>query len=103
MSHALPAIQTRDLVMQFPAQQGWKSIFKHEPGKVVLNVVVASPLRSATQRAIARAVELKTQGGCTMTVRAVPRIERTERGKHRMMIQHLDIRRYLGASIGPTV
>ncbi len=39
MSHALPAIQTRDLVMQFPAQQGWKSIFKHEPGKVALNSV----------------------------------------------------------------
>lgn len=76
---------------------------QHEPGKVMLNVVVASPLRSETQRAIARAVELKTQGGCTMTVRAVPRIERTERGKHRMMIQHLDIRRYLGASITPTV
>jgi len=76
---------------------------QHEPGKVVLNVVVTTPLSPATQRAIVRAVEQKTQGGCTLTVRTVPRIERTERGKHRMMIQHLDIRRYLGASIDPTI
>lgn len=76
---------------------------QHEPGKVVLNVVVTSPLSSATQQAIARAVELKTLGGCTLEVRRVPSIERTERGKHRMMIQYLDIRRYQAATNEPNV
>ncbi len=35
MSAAAP-IETRDLLMRFPQQQGWKSILKREPGKVAL-------------------------------------------------------------------
>jgi len=31
-----PMIETRDLMMQFPQQQGWKALFKREPGKVAL-------------------------------------------------------------------
>jgi ABC-2 type transport system ATP-binding protein len=31
-----PAIEVHDLVMQFPQQQGWKALFKSEPGKVAL-------------------------------------------------------------------
>ncbi len=31
-----PAIDTRDLVMRFPAQQGWQALFKREPGKTAL-------------------------------------------------------------------
>ncbi|MEO6197794.1 MAG: ABC transporter ATP-binding protein [Dehalococcoidia bacterium] len=31
-----PAIEVRDLVMQFPQQQGWKALFKREPGKMAL-------------------------------------------------------------------
>ncbi|NOU10836.1 MAG: phenylacetate--CoA ligase family protein [Nitrospira sp.] len=76
---------------------------QHEPGKIVLNVVATSPLSKAIQGAIARAVEQKTQNGCTLEVRRVYCIERTERGKHRMMIQHLDIRRYLGSSHTSTI
>lgn len=72
---------------------------QHEAGQVVLRVVSAAPLNLANEQAIARAVKLKTQGGCTLTVQRVPRIERTERGKHRMMIQHLDIRRYQAATV----
>ena len=33
---SVPAIETRDLVMQFPQQQGWKALFNREPGKVAL-------------------------------------------------------------------
>lgn len=30
------AIEVKDLVMQFPAQQGWRALFKHEPGNQAL-------------------------------------------------------------------
>lgn len=69
-----------------------------EPGQVILKVVSHSSLSTATREAIRQAVLRKTQGGCTVTVQEVPGIERTERGKHRMMIQHLDIRSFLAAS-----
>jgi ABC-2 type transport system ATP-binding protein len=35
-------IETRDLVMQFPAQSGWKNIFRRLPGKAVLDNVSLS-------------------------------------------------------------
>ncbi|MBI5285482.1 MAG: ABC transporter ATP-binding protein, partial [Chloroflexi bacterium] len=35
-------IETHDLVMQFPRQQGWKSFFKREPGKLALSGVTLS-------------------------------------------------------------
>jgi ABC-2 type transport system ATP-binding protein len=31
-----PKIETQDLTMQFPQQQGWKALFKREPGNVAL-------------------------------------------------------------------
>jgi ABC-2 type transport system ATP-binding protein len=38
------AIETRDLVMRFPQQQGWRSLFKHELGKYALRgVTLAIP------------------------------------------------------------
>jgi phenylacetate-CoA ligase len=70
---------------------------QREPGHVLLNVVGNRPLTESTTRAIAEAVERKTQGGCTLSIRQAPRIARTERGKLRMLIQHLDIRAYLAA------
>ncbi len=39
MTDPTPIIEIRDLLMQFPRQQGWKSFFKHEPGKVALSGV----------------------------------------------------------------
>jgi hypothetical protein len=44
-------------------------------------------------------VARKTQGGCDVQVAQVDRIARTPRGKARMLIQHLDIRKYFGAPI----
>jgi hypothetical protein len=47
---------------------------------------------------MARAVSAKMQGGCDVEVVQVERIARTPRGKSRMLVQNLDIRRYFGAA-----
>ena len=71
---------------------------QHEPGRVVLRVVTPRPLDAAEIARIERAVLAKTQGGCAARVQRVDRIERTARGKHRMLIQHLKLAGFLGAS-----
>jgi len=68
------------------------------PGRVTLKVVSERLLDDRQRKAIEHAVHLKTQGGCAVDVVRVPRIEQTARGKARMLIQHLDISGYLGAS-----
>lgn len=70
-----------------------------EPGRLTLNLQLAGALQAEQAAGIARAIARKTQGGCEVEVRRVDRIERTERGKMRMLIQHLDLQRYLGASV----
>ncbi len=71
---------------------------QHQAGRVDLKLVSRTAL-SAEQRArIAQAVHHKTQGGCDVQVHQVERIERTARGKHRMLIQHLDLDGVFGAS-----
>jgi len=69
-----------------------------EPGRVVLKVVGETRLTGEQLARIAAAVERKTQGGCDVSVVQVERIPRTPRGKARMLVQHLDIRRYFGAA-----
>lgn len=71
---------------------------QHAPGHVLLNVVMDVPLNDAERANIQRAVREKTQGSCDVEVREVADIPRTGRGKHKMMVQHLDIAGYLGAS-----
>ena len=71
---------------------------QERPGKVVLKVVSEAPLTAAQREQIAAAVERKTQGGCEVEVAPVESIARTPRGKARMLVQHLDIRRYFGAA-----
>ena len=71
---------------------------QERPGKVVLKVVSEAPLSAAQREQIAAAVERKTQGGCEIEVAQVESIARTPRGKARMLVQHLDIRRYFGAA-----
>ena len=71
---------------------------QERPGKVVLKVVADPPLAPAQLERIAAAVERKTQGGCDVEVVPVESIARTPRGKARMLVQHLDIRRYFGAA-----
>jgi phenylacetate-CoA ligase len=68
------------------------------PGKLVLKVVADHPLTPDQIDRIGHAVAAKTQGGCDVNVVQVDHISRTPRGKSRMLIQNLDIRRYFGAA-----
>nr|WP_316643915.1 hypothetical protein [uncultured Roseateles sp.] len=70
-----------------------------EPGKLILRVVPLKPLSDAAKREIQASVELKTQGGCSVQVEEVTSIPVTERGKQRLLVQHLPIAAYLGASM----
>jgi phenylacetate-CoA ligase len=72
---------------------------QREAGKLVLRVVADFPVPSRQARRIAEAVEAKTQGGCEVHVEQAERIERTPRGKARMLVQHLDLRRHLDAAL----
>src|SRR6266851_1095986 len=71
---------------------------QEQQGKLVLKVVAEAPLSGGERARIAHAVAAKTQGGCEVEVVQVERIPRTPRGKARMLVQHIDIRRYFGAS-----
>jgi phenylacetate-CoA ligase len=68
------------------------------PGRLVLKVVADHALTSEQVDRIGRAVSAKTQGGCDVEVVQVDHIARTPRGKARMLIQNLDVRRYFGAA-----
>ncbi len=68
------------------------------PGELVLKVVADAPLGAREANRIAAAVAAKTQGGCDVQIAQVERIVRTPRGKARMLVQNLDIRRYFGAA-----
>ena len=68
------------------------------PGRIVLKVVADHQLTSDQIDRIGRAVAAKTQGGCDVEVAQVDHIARTPRGKARMLVQNLDIRRYFGAA-----
>lgn len=70
------------------------------PGELMLKLTSGETFGEAALERIRAAVEKKLQGGCTVDVKQVPRIERTPRGKARMIVQHLDVRPYFGASTG---
>jgi len=99
--HRLVSITTLG-VAHFPELEPAEAIQyeQQEPGRLQLKVVAEKPLGDAALERIARAVERKTQGGCTVAAVQVPRIDRTARGKARMIVQHLDVRRYFGATGG---
>lgn len=67
------------------------------PGHLQVRVAPGMHLSVQARRRIAQALEAKTQGGCAVEVIGVDRIARTQRGKQRMLVQHLDLRRYFGA------
>jgi phenylacetate-CoA ligase len=69
-----------------------------EPGRILIKVVADRALSDDEKRSISEAVRVKTQGGCGVEIQHVTDIERTRLGKHRMLIQHLDISGYLGAA-----
>ena len=67
------------------------------PGRLQVRVAPGTHLSAPARRRIAQALEAKTQGGCVFDVIGVERIARTQRGKQRMLVQHLDLRAYFGA------
>lgn len=72
---------------------------QHVPGHFLIKVVAPQPLSPEARRRIVQQMESKTQGGCTAEVVEVSAILRTMRGKHRLLVQHLDISRYLGVPV----
>ncbi len=71
---------------------------QERPGRLVLKVVADHQLDPEHAVRIGAAVAAKTQGGCDVEVVQVDSIARTPRGKARMLLQNLDIRRYFGAA-----
>lgn len=71
---------------------------QRQPGEVVLRVATPHPLPDAVRSSLETAIWQKTQRGCRAVVEVVQRIERTARGKHRLLVQHLDLTPYFGAS-----
>src|SRR2546422_1321679 len=85
----------------FPELSGIEAIQYEQdwPGEVTLKAVTDGALPVEAQKRIAAAIREKTQGGCEASGVQVERIERTTRGKLRMLIQHLDISNYFGAAV----
>ena len=71
------------------------------PGQFTVKVRSATPLSAAAAQRVVRAMAAKTGDGCLATVTHVEHIARTARGKHQMLIQHLDLSPYFGA-LGPS-
>jgi phenylacetate-CoA ligase len=97
--HRLVSITTIG-VAHFPELAAVETIQYEQdrPGEVALKVVADHPLTPDQIDRIGRAVAAKMQGGCDVHVVQVDHIARTARGKSRMLIQNLDIRRYFGAA-----
>ena len=64
-------------------------------GHLIIKLVARKPLTDNTKLQITKAIEQKTQGGCTAEVIEVAEIPRTISGKHVMLIQHLPVTNYL--------
>ncbi len=97
--HPLVSITTLG-VAHFPELAAVETIQYEQdrPGHVALKVVADHALTSGQTDRMARAVAAKMQGGCDVEVVQVDHIPRTPRGKSRMLVQNLDIRRYFGAA-----
>lgn len=68
---------------------------QREPGRLLLLLQMPGDLPADFAAGVKRAFEAKMQGGCEVDVVGVRHIARTERGKLRMLVQHLDLSRYL--------
>jgi phenylacetate-CoA ligase len=68
------------------------------PGKATLKVLSSSELTKGAREALAAGIHAKTQGGITVEIVRVDEIRRSVSGKHKLLLQHLDISTYLGAA-----
>lgn len=71
---------------------------QHEAGRAKLRVISRDELPAHVKAALADGIRKKTQGGLEVEVVRVEDIARTGIGKHRLLVQHLDISGYLGAA-----
>ncbi|MDO9197475.1 hypothetical protein, partial [Rhodoferax sp.] len=69
-----------------------------EAGRATLKVISRDELPATVKAALADGIRKKTQGGLEIEVVRVEDIPRTRIGKHRLLVQHLDISSYLGAA-----
>jgi phenylacetate-CoA ligase len=69
---------------------------QRRPGELMLRFVAGEDFSHDMQRRLAVAVAERT--GCEVHAVRAQSIERTARGKHQMLLQHLDVGRYLGAA-----
>ena len=69
-----------------------------EPGKAVMKVLTQQPLSETVRQSLAHGIHVKTQGGLEIDVVAVQELARTVSGKHKLLVQKLDISSYLGAA-----
>jgi phenylacetate-CoA ligase len=69
-----------------------------EPGRATLKVLSATDLSEHAKAQLAAGIRAKTQGGLEVEIVRVDEIARTALGKHKLLVQKLDITRYLGAS-----
>jgi phenylacetate-CoA ligase len=67
------------------------------PGQITIKAVLKRPMSSVTMNAIAVDLATKIQGGCSVEIVQVPSIPRTVSGKHKMLIQHIEISKIYGA------
>lgn len=73
---------------------------QHEPGHLILHAVPGPQGLSAQDiQQIEAAVKHKTEGGCRVEVRQTDQVNLTHIGKQRLLLQHIDLTSYLGASI----
>jgi phenylacetate-CoA ligase len=72
---------------------------QYRPGHIIIKAVAPRPLSPEESARIVRAMEDKTQGGCTAELVQVDAIPRTTRGKHKLLVQHLDVSQYLGVPV----
>ncbi len=68
------------------------------PGRAVLKVQSGSDLSAQAKEQLAEGIRAKTQGGLDVEIVRVDDIARTVSGKHKLLVQKLDISQYLGAA-----
>jgi len=68
------------------------------PGRATLKVLSAAELTPRARKALADGIRAKTQGGLQVDIVRVDDIARSVSGKHKLLLQRLDISRYLGAA-----
>jgi len=64
----------------------------------VLKVLSPTELTDEARRVLSEGIRAKTQGGLEVETVRVDELPRTVSGKHRLLLQHLDISRYFGAT-----